>query len=310
MNNKIIKKLEAHQLATMFPPLNEREKRELENSIKKIGLQEDITLFEGKILDGVHREQACITVGVQPRYKNLRDGISPVDFVLAKNVHRRMLTPAQKVELVLNLREKMTMVLNNEKNFIIEKLEKENKNDILIQNALRVHQKKEIEKYANYIGTKAESVRQGIVIKNLAKKDPKVATDWEDALKGKTSIEAVYNKITSKKGNGKNKNKNNKSKLRVDALHDVTEQKRILTDKYSILFQQNQLIQEKYDKMVQSLKKILTDVKTEDIGDIENNYRQLIKKLETLVDEINNRTEQKISFPSPKDLRKAELKIN
>lgn len=108
----------------------------------------------------------------------------------------------------------------------------------------------------------------------------------------------------------KKKRKNDNKIKKTDALHEVTEQKKILSDKYSISIQQNQLIQEKYNKIVQSLKKILIDVKTDDTGDIENKYRQLIKKLEDLLDQINRPQKKKISHPSPTELRKAELKLN
>jgi len=93
-NKKKINRLDVHPLASIFPSLNEREQQELENSIKKIGLQEEITLYERKILDGVHRYKACIKVGVEPRYKMFPDGISAEFFVLAKNLHRRHLNPA------------------------------------------------------------------------------------------------------------------------------------------------------------------------------------------------------------------------
>ena len=308
MNNlNNLNKLEVHPLASLFPSLSEREQRELEKSIDEIGLQEEITLYGGKILDGVHRNNACIKVGVQPMYKNLPDGISAEAYVVAKNLYRRHLNPAQKVNVALEFREKKHEKENNEK-ILIEKLKKENKDDILIQNALMVRETKENEKIAKLFGTKLESVRQGIVIKNKAKKDPKIAADWEAALKGQTTIEAVYNKIISKKRKGKKKE--NKSKLGVDALHDVTEQKRILTDNYSILFQKNQLIQEKYDRLVFSLKKILTSIKNDDSEDIGNKYKQLIEKLGNLIDEINNPQKQKLFFTPIEDLRKAELKIN
>ena len=115
MNNlNELNKLEVHPLATMFPSLNEREQQELENSINEIGLQEEITLYEGKILDGVHRNKACRNVGVQPKYKDLPDGLCAEDFVLAKNVHRRHLNPAQKVEIALQFREGREEKMKNE----------------------------------------------------------------------------------------------------------------------------------------------------------------------------------------------------
>lgn len=51
------------------------------------------------------------------------------------------------------------------------------------------------------------------------------------------------------------------------------------------------------------------EFKKDDIGD-GNKYKQLLKKLELLIDGINNPQKEKIFYPSPKELRKAELKIN
>lgn len=288
----------------MFPSLNEGEQQELERSINKIGLQEAITLYEGKILDGVHRNNACLKVGVEPKYENLQDGISAEDFVLAKNVHRRHLNSAQKVEIALKFREKKGEKLNNEK-ILIEKLEKINKNDVLIQNALLVRERKEHEKIANIIGTKPESIRQGIVIKNKAKKDSEIAAEWQKALSGKTTIKAVYNKATQmKKPLNKGKKRNT-----ISEINELSEQKNVLTERISNLGQINQLIKGKYDRLVQVLKKILKDVKNNS-GNIEKKFEQIIDKLETLIDEINNPQKEILFFPSPEDLRKAELKLN
>ena len=154
-------------------------------------------------------------------------------------------------------------------------------------------------------GTKAESVRQGNVIKALAKKDPKIAAEWQRALKGKTTIESVFKKATRiKKPSIKGKKKS------VTLIQDTfTEQKHILTEKISNLSQVNQLIKGKYDRLVQTLKKLVTDIKNAD-GDIENKFKHLIEKLGNLIDEINNPQKQKLFFTPPEELRKAELKIN
>jgi len=206
------------------------------------------------------------------------------------------------VNIALEFREKNHEKINNERK-LIEKLEKGNKSDILIKNALKIREKKQNEKLAKKFGTKPESVRQGIVIKNKAKTDPKIAADWEGALKGKNTIEAVYKKITKEKEKVKKKPKN-KEKI-LDALHDITEQNHILLEKLASLRQVNQLISDKYDRLIQSLNKILTDTKTDN-----EECKKLLKVLENLMDEINNPQKNEIFDPSPKELRKAELKLN
>jgi hypothetical protein len=302
-----LNKLEVHPLATLLPSLNEREQKELDDSINNIGLQEEITLYEGKILDGVHRNKACITVGVQPRYQNLQDGISAEDYVPAKNIHRRHLNLAQRVEFALKFQEKREEKIKNEKK-IIEKLKQDNKTDVQIQNALIVRERKVLEGVAKSIGSKLEKVQQGIVIKKKAKSNPQIANAWQDALDGKVTIGAVYKKATHTDSKKKKRKNDNKIK-KTDALHEVTEQKKILSYKYSISIQQNQLIRDKYDRLVKVLKKILIDDK-KDSGVIENKYKQLIKKLEDLIDDINNPQKKNLFYPKPEDLRKAELKLD
>jgi hypothetical protein len=50
--------LEAHRFANMFPALDDGAFRELVEDIRVNGLREPITLFEGKILDGVNRQHS------------------------------------------------------------------------------------------------------------------------------------------------------------------------------------------------------------------------------------------------------------
>jgi len=84
-----------HKLALLLPPMAADQREELKQDIAANGLVDSITLFEGKILDGVHRDAICREAGVLPRYEEYT-GDSPVAFVAAKNIHRRHLTPSQR----------------------------------------------------------------------------------------------------------------------------------------------------------------------------------------------------------------------
>jgi ParB family chromosome partitioning protein len=52
-----------------LPWMTEEELTALADDIKTNGLLQPITLFEGKILDGKCRYQACIMAGVQPTFE-------------------------------------------------------------------------------------------------------------------------------------------------------------------------------------------------------------------------------------------------
>ena len=92
--------LEAHELATIFPSMENEEFDKLVDSIKDVGLLEPVTLYQGKILDGIHRVRACNRAGHRIEYRTY-DGLDPVQFVLAKNMHRRSLTSQQRAAVAL-----------------------------------------------------------------------------------------------------------------------------------------------------------------------------------------------------------------
>jgi len=93
-----------HPLAAYFPMLPKDEFEELKKSIKNFGLLEPITTLDGMILDGRNRYKACMEVGVTPRYRDFEEADHhPIDFVVAANMLRRHLSPAQKVQIWIDI---------------------------------------------------------------------------------------------------------------------------------------------------------------------------------------------------------------
>lgn len=86
---------EFHPLADIFPLLESDELESLADDIKQNGLQNDIVLFEGKILDGRNRYIACELVGVEPRFSEYSDS-DPISCVVSLNLKRRHLDESQK----------------------------------------------------------------------------------------------------------------------------------------------------------------------------------------------------------------------
>lgn len=96
--SKAAPKLDDHPVAQIFPMMNAADKITLSDSIVANGLREEIILLEGKIIDGRNRYEACLFRGVAPRFREYdfaKDGPSPTQFVLDKNLTRRHLTPSQ-----------------------------------------------------------------------------------------------------------------------------------------------------------------------------------------------------------------------
>ena len=102
MATKRAKALEPHPLSNLMPMMSETELKKLRADILEVGLKEPITLFEGKILDGRNRYQACQDLAVDPAFEEFTGTEDEaLDYVLAKNVHRRQLTSSQKAVIAL-----------------------------------------------------------------------------------------------------------------------------------------------------------------------------------------------------------------
>lgn len=85
---------EPHEYCLAFPEMPASKFRELVESIRGEGLLHEITLYEGKILDGRHRYNACLELGIEPRFDQYL-GDDPIGRVKAENIARRDLSPSQ-----------------------------------------------------------------------------------------------------------------------------------------------------------------------------------------------------------------------
>ena len=85
-----------HPLAHLFPPLSPEQFEALVASIMALGLLDPITVWQGQIIDGLHRLRACREAGVEPRYEYLDDEADPVTYVIAKNGTGREMDESQR----------------------------------------------------------------------------------------------------------------------------------------------------------------------------------------------------------------------
>ncbi len=91
-----------HPLADCFPRMPGPEFVLLKKDIRENGLIEPIWVYDGKVLDGRHRQFACQEVGVEPRYRQY-EGTNPIGFVASLNVNRRHLSESQRAMAAANL---------------------------------------------------------------------------------------------------------------------------------------------------------------------------------------------------------------
>lgn len=85
-----------HPLANLLPEMTEQEYADLKTSIAKDGLLQPLVIADGMVLDGRHRQRACLELGLSLRTTTLPDNIDPADYVVAANLARRHLTTAQR----------------------------------------------------------------------------------------------------------------------------------------------------------------------------------------------------------------------
>jgi ParB-like chromosome segregation protein Spo0J len=97
--------LEPHPLAKIFPKFKKTELQTLSLDIQKNGLREPITIFEGKILDGVNRAAGAQLAGWAeiPCVKFEGDYEAARNFVISLNLNRRHLTDDQRAAIAAKL---------------------------------------------------------------------------------------------------------------------------------------------------------------------------------------------------------------
>jgi hypothetical protein len=109
-----VKIIPFHSLAKHFPLLNGAEFNELVADIKSHGLNEPITIYQDKILDGRNRWRACVKAKVEPRFEQFKgDDAGAVAFVCSKNIHRRHLKAKEKREAIASLLKAKPETSNN-----------------------------------------------------------------------------------------------------------------------------------------------------------------------------------------------------
>lgn len=210
---EIIKKIEFeyefHSIANIFPLIDGQELEDLIADIKKNGLLQPIILYENKVLDGRNRYIACKKANITPRFKQYDKEISPLDYVIAENLHRRHLSSGQKAEIGLELlkieeekalkrQEKTQLNGRTEENKPKFKVSVPSSKDGTEQKSLKKETEKgeAIEITAKKLGIGHETLRTAKKVKEM--NDPKINKKWEQAKKGKTTIKAVKMAIDKK----------------------------------------------------------------------------------------------------------------
>src|SRR6516164_9922803 len=102
-----VRSLSLHDLCKIMPPHTKEEFKELKEDIRKNKLQIPIMTYEGKILDGRGRYNACAELakeGVETNFRTeLYTGPDPRRYVVSANVKRRHLNESQRALIAAQL---------------------------------------------------------------------------------------------------------------------------------------------------------------------------------------------------------------
>ena len=90
--------LEIHPAALIMPEMTPQEYDEFKEDILGNGLIHPIVIFQGKVLDGRHRYNACRELGIEVWGRKWEGGMDPIEYVVSNNIHRRHLTTTQRAK--------------------------------------------------------------------------------------------------------------------------------------------------------------------------------------------------------------------
>jgi len=191
---------EFHEYANIFPFMNSKEIKKLGESIKEFGQEEDIVLYEGKILDGRHTYLACRREDITPRFRYYTSKLDPLDYVRVRNLHRRHMSAAQSAAVALvfiqierkRARERIVRTqFNNHK-------EKITKKDTASDPGLLAVKGRAIDIVAKEHNIAPKTLIKAEKIEKASQTDPEIKEKWEKAKKNQISLEEVYRAVKYK----------------------------------------------------------------------------------------------------------------
>jgi ParB-like chromosome segregation protein Spo0J len=101
-----MKSYEVHPAADLFPLMSDDELQGLVADIKENGQLEPVTFWNGKLVDGRNRANACKQLGIDVDACELDPEVTkdPLAWVVSHNLHRRHLSNGQKSQVALKLK--------------------------------------------------------------------------------------------------------------------------------------------------------------------------------------------------------------
>jgi hypothetical protein len=89
-------------MASIVPKMSRPDYEMLKEDIRAKGQLQEIVMLRGEILDGRSRWEACLELGITPKFRE-HDGSGPLDFVISQNLCRRHLNESQRALIAARL---------------------------------------------------------------------------------------------------------------------------------------------------------------------------------------------------------------
>ena len=220
------KKYEQHPIGAALPRMSAEEFHQLISDIDRNGVKEKIVLFEGKILDGWHRYNACIELNVVNPPMIEYDGSDPGSYVASKNLFRRHLSPSQRAMSAVQIVDESLKYVKDTKN--LEEVRKAGKVTEIVNEAVKL------------AGVSEKTVRE-------ARKAMKASEEVKEAIKdGEMSvfegakladkpIDEQKAAVEAKKGPRPERKKKSEESVPVDAFKELQEKYAQLEEDYDAL---------------------------------------------------------------------------
>ena len=84
-----------NRLAAALPEMSDSDFQAFKDDIRENGQRDPISILDGEIVDGRHRDRALWELGIAPFYEILPTDTDPLKFILSKHRHRRNMSTSQ-----------------------------------------------------------------------------------------------------------------------------------------------------------------------------------------------------------------------
>lgn len=215
-------KYKVHPVAEMFPMMEEKSInfKHLMRSIDAVGQLEPIIVDGDTLIDGRHRLKACEALGVEPliiEWASLDIKATQGEWIQAKNLERRHLTPDQKAQIAA-VTERWLIEDNCKRRSGNSRFqpgskggpgrgktsEKTVRTNPCEPDPERDHKKEHANSTVGQIAAKAgvsfHKARQAIAIANALQEGAIEQSDVDEVIAGKSKPSEVLKKVAAKKG--------------------------------------------------------------------------------------------------------------